>query len=206
MDQSLTCQSNVWLEARLIRGESSTLIDQLFYRLDGMYPQRWRAAFPTEAAIGNWRDTWADALADEGITPQQVADGVRACRKKCDWPPSLPEFLKLCCPPADYEQSFFEAVEQMRLRESNADKWSSPAVYWAAVAFGSWELRQASWGTAKARWTRILDEKLKQRDLPEVPENRTALPAPGQTSVDPAKVRAFIDGLREKMAMPKVGA
>lgn len=206
MAQSLTSQQNVWLEARSIRGESTTLIDQLFNRLDGMYPQRWRSAFADTNAIRNWREAWADALADERITPQQVADAVRACRRKYDWPPSLTEFLKLCSPPVDYEAAFREAVEQMRMRDNGADKWSSPAVYWAAVEFGTWELRQATWVLAKTRWSRLLDEKLATPDLPPVPERREALPAPGKTTADPAKVRAMLDELRAKMAMPKVGA
>lgn len=206
MAQSLTSQQNVWLEARSIRGESTTLIDQLFNRLDGMYPQRWRSAFADTNAIRNWREAWADALADERITPQQVADAVRACRRKYDWPPSLTEFLKLCSPPVDHEAAFREAVEQMRQRDNGTDKWSSPAVYWAAVEFGSWELRQASWDRAKARWTRILDEQLAKGELPPVPPRMDALPAPGKATANPEKVRELIEGLRQRMAMPKGAA
>lgn len=206
MAQSLTSQQNAWLEARTIRGESTTLIDQLFNRLDGMYPQRWRSAFADTNAIRNWREAWADALVDERITPQQVADAVRACRRKYDWPPSLTEFLKLCSPPVDHEAAFREAVEQMRMRESGADKWSSPAIYWAAVEFGSWELRQATWALVKNRWSRVLDDKLAEADLPAIPERREALPAPGKTTVDPAKVRELLNGLRIKMGIPRVGA
>ena len=206
MAQSLTSQQNAWLEARTIRGESTTLIDQLFNRLDGMYPQRWRSAFADTNAIRNWREAWADALVDERITPQQVADAVRACRRKYDWPPSLTEFLKLCSPPVDHEAAFREAVEQMRMRESGADKWSSPAIYWAAVEFGSWELRQATWALVKNRWSRVLDDKLAEADLPAIPERLEALPAPGKTTVDPAKVRELLNGLRIKMGILRVGA
>jgi len=206
MAQSLTSQQNAWLEARTIRGESTTLIDQLFNRMDGMYPNRWRSAFADTNAIRNWREAWADALADERITPQQVADAVRACRRKYDWPPSLTEFLKLCSPPVDHEAAFREAVEQMRMRENGADKWSSPAVYWAAVEFGTWELRQATWALAKARWSRVLDEKLAATDLPAVPERLEALPAPGKTTVDPAKVRELLSNLRLKIGVRQAGA
>lgn len=206
MAQSLTSQQNVWLEARSIRGESTTLIDQLFNRLDGMYPQRWRSAFADTNAIRNWRESWAEAFVEEGITPHQVADGIRACRLQFDWPPSLTEFLKACKPHIDPETTFAEACEQMRARDTGTDKWSSPAVYWAAVEFGSWELRHASWDRAKSRWTRILTEKLAQADLPEVPPRREALPAPGQTRANPEKVREMLDALRQRMAMPKGAA
>lgn len=203
MAQSLTSQQNVWLEARSIRGESTTLIDQLFNRLDGMYPQRWRAAFPGEDSIRNWREAWADAFIDAGITPQQVADGIRACARQYDWPPSITEFLKACAPQLDAEAAFSEACEQMRLREDGRDKWSHRAVYWAAVEFGTWDLRNASWQTAKGRWTRLLAEKLAQQDLPEVPPRRDALPAPGQGSADPEKVKQIIEQCKARLkAMP----
>lgn len=202
---SLTLQRTEWLEPRRIADRQLSLMDHLFNRLDGMYPNRWRAAFTTADSIQNWREAWADAFNDEGITPQQVAEGVRICRKRFDWPPSLTEFIKACKPQVDHEGAFIEAVEQMRLRDTGSDKWSSPAVYWAAVEFGSWDLRNATWDRVKARWSRILDEKLAQHELPDVPPRLDALPAPGQTTVDPAKVRAFAEEIRQKMAMPKVG-
>jgi hypothetical protein len=199
---SLTLPRNAWLEIRVIGDRELTPMDHLFNRLDGMYPQRWRSAFPSSDSILNWREAWADAFADEGITLQQVADAVRQCRKRFDWPPSLTEFLKLCNPPMDHEAAFIEAVRQMRERENGTDVWSHPAIYWAAVEFGSWDLRHASWDRAKARWTRILDEKLALKELPAVPPRMDALPAPGQTMADPEKVRAMVDDLKRKFAQP----
>ncbi len=203
---SLTSQRSAWLDPRPIGDRQLSLMDHLFNRLDGMYPNRWRAAFTSEDAVQNWRESWAEAFVEEGITPHQVADGIRACRRQFDWPPSLTEFLKACKPHIDPETAFAEACEQMRARDTGTDKWSSPAVYWAAVEFGSWELRHASWDRAKSRWTRILTEKLAQADLPEVPPRREALPAPGQTRANPEKVREMLDALRQRMAMPKGAA
>lgn len=200
---SLTLQRSAWLEPRQIGDRRLSLMDHLFNRLDGMYPQRWRAAFPGEDSIRNWREAWADAFIDAGITPQQVADGIRACARQYDWPPSITEFLKACAPQLDAEAAFSEACEQMRLREDGRDQWSHRAVYWAAVEFGTWDLRNASWQTAKGRWTRLLAEKLAQQDLPEVPPRRDALPAPGQGSADPEKVRKLLAECKARLhAMP----
>lgn len=193
--------TSLWLGIRQINGRRLSLMDHLFNRLDGMYPHKWRSAFPSEHAICNWREAWADAFIDAGITPQQVADGIRACERMYAWPPSITEFLKACAPQLDAEAAFSEACEQMRLREDGRDQWSHRAVYWAAVEFGTWDLRNASWQTAKGRWMRLLAEKLAQQDLPEVPPRRDALPAPGRGTADPAKVRALMDDLRKRLGI-----
>ncbi len=43
-------------------------------------------------------ETWTQALAS--ITQKELSAGVRACLLREDtWPPSLPEFLRMCRPP-----------------------------------------------------------------------------------------------------------
>lgn len=198
METSLTLKRSEWLEPRQIGDRKLSLMDHLFNRLDGMYPNRWRAAFADKSAIQNWTEAWADAFSNEGITPQQIADGVRQCSHVYDWPPSLTEFLKTCKPQIDAEGAFIEAVKQMRQRDNGTDRWTHQAIYWAAIEFGAWDLRNASWQVAKARWTRILDDKLGQK-LPQVPPRMDALPAPGKTVTDPIKVRAIIDECRRRI-------
>ncbi|WP_146187732.1 replication protein P [Limnohabitans sp. T6-5] len=197
---SLTCQRNTWLDARHIRGRLMSPMDHLFNRLDGMYPNRWRASFPSEASIVNWREAWADAFVDAQLTPQHIAVGIRACARLFDWPPSITEFIRACSPQLDAEAAFTEACTQMRLRDDGRDKWSHKAVYWAAVDFGTWDLRNSSWSAAKTRWSRILAEKMSTPNLPEPPPRRDALPAPGQGSADPQKVRQLIADLKAKLA------
>ncbi len=159
------------------------------------FTDQWRGV-----TLAEMKAVWSMALA--GYTTEEVQRGLTACMSRV-WPPTLPEFLLLCRPPVDHEAAFIEAVRQMRRRDDGTDAWSAPAIYWAAVEFGSWELKQASWDRAKARWTRILDEKLAIRDLPAVPPRMDALPAPGQTIANPEKVRELLAGLRQRMAMPK---
>lgn len=51
-------------------------------------------------------DSWASALA--GIYPEQIAEGIRACFQSQDtWPPTLPEFIEMCCPPAPAVSSLY---------------------------------------------------------------------------------------------------
>ncbi len=170
---------SVWREP--VDAEKLSLMDHLFNRFDGMYPQRWRSAFPTDTAIRNWKAAWREAFEQDAITVEDVARGIKVCRSTHDWPPSLAEFLKCCRVKVDYETAFYEAVEQMRNRSlGRADKWTHAAIYWAAIDFTSFELNNTAWDRAKARWTRLLSDRLLS-DCPPIPLAMIALPKPGGT-------------------------
>lgn len=205
-----TAKQSAWLEKHPKLGFS--LIDHLWNRMDGAYPNRWRAAFANQQAIENWREAWAEAFEDEGIHPGEIKAAIAVCRKTYDWPPSLAEFLKICRPPINYELAYHEAAEQMRLRESGSDTWSSPALYWAAASIGL-DLQHQPYATMKTRWHKAMDEaadKIKTGKLPNtVPARLVALPAPGCTKADHdairgrvAELREIIGGAAKKMAMP----
>jgi len=116
--------------------------------------------------------------------------------------------MKLCRPALDYERAFLEAVEQMRKRETGDDRWSTPAIYWAAVKLGS-DLSAYPYQSIKGRWQAALDEAIeaiRTGKLPaEVPKRREALPAPGQCIVPPEvakqRIAAIRDMLTRKMTM-----
>lgn len=165
-------------------------IQRLFNRFDGMYPGVFKNKFSTPDSVNNWKEAWAEAFAEERITLDEVATGLRECRKSKQFPPSLPEFLACCRPPIDYDKAFCEAVDQMGKRKRPAtrvvdgglktffepDVWSNPAIFWAARAMGSdlWE----RYDRVKARWGYELDKVLASGDVQSVPLNTGLLPAP----------------------------
>jgi hypothetical protein len=205
---ALSTSANTWLEPRRIPGYSKelSLMDHLFNRLDGYYPNRWRAAFADDNAIQNWREAWADAFAEEGLTPDEIRVGIAQCRRMFDWPPSFPEFIKACRPAMDYERAFIEAVEQQRLRQTGKDKWSSPAIYWASTTLGN-DIQSHMYSAISKRWAAAVDmarEKIKRGDLPnEVPQRMDALPAPGKTTI--SKEQADVNIARMKAMLEKPG-
>lgn len=68
--------------------------DRLFERMASLYGHRWASQYGV-AFTGIAADTWASALS--GITPQQIADGLRACVAEGDeWPPAAPRFRAMC--------------------------------------------------------------------------------------------------------------
>ena len=170
-------------------------MDHLFNRLDGMYPHRWRSAFPNDQAIQNWRAAWADGFSEEGITLDEIRGGMSVCRRLYDWPPSLGEFIKCCRPSMDYERAYLEANEQMYRRREGWDVWSNTAIYWAACAMGN-DLSNHPYKVMQNRWAAALDkaiDQVKRGSLPsDVPVKLTELPAPGKTTVSQEQAAANI--------------
>ncbi len=195
--QPSTAPRTAWLEIHPSIG--MTLMDHLWNRLDGAYPNRWRSAFANPQAIQNWREAWAEAFDEEGIRPEEIKAAISKCRRTFDWPPSLAEFLKVCRPPLNYEAAFIEAVEQMRKREHGEAQWSSPAIYWAASRIGI-DLRAQPYSAMKGRWHGELDKaiaEIKAGTLPcLVPQKAVALPAPGEVTPQPEKVKEMLKQMR----------
>ena len=176
---SSTSPENAWLEPHP-KLDGLALIDHLFNRLDGLYPHKWRSAFASDQAIANWRTAWAEGLSDEGVTAEELRAGLRACHRR-DWPPSFAEFFKDCRPPIDYQSALIEAVDQMARRESLRDRWSHPAIYWAAVKIGAYDLGRKTLKELLPEWRKAFGDQLELGEWPDVPARLPALPAPGQT-------------------------
>ena len=139
------------------------------------------------------KDTWSDALA--GYSADEIRRGLSACQTKI-FPPTLPEFLMLCRPPIDPESAYIEACKQLSERDRGRDTWSHPAIFWAAMAYGVYEMRSSTWQMARSRWTRVFDEQMAKQSHDPVPQRMVELPEPGAGTADPAKVKAAIDMLR----------
>lgn len=170
--------------------EGVSLMDHLFNRLNGTYPNKWRANFRDERAIVDWRQAWAEAFDDEGVTPQDVALGIKNCRRMYEWPPSLPEFLKACRPHLEPNVAFFEAVRGMQDRSAGkTGDWSHPAIFYAALAVGQYEMMNQSYQQLKARWEKAFGEQLALGQWPEIPPVVEALPAPARTEEGKAQIR-----------------
>jgi hypothetical protein len=179
LQPSSTSPLSAWLDPHP-RLEGLALIDHLFNRLDGLYPHKWRSAFANDQAVANWRISWAEGLADEGVTAEEVRHGLRQCRKR-DWPPSFAEFFNDCRPPIDFTSALIEAVEQMARRDSGSDRWSHPAIYWAAVKIGSYDLSRKTLKELGPEWNKAFSDQLALGKWEAIPVRPPALPAPGQT-------------------------
>ena len=163
--------------------------------MEDRYGDLWASrygAFPRSRV----KATWAEDLAD--LSRDELARGVAAC-KSARFPPTLAEFRSLCRPPIDFESAFVEAVQQMAARESGGDRWSCPAIFWAAVTIGSFDLRNATWGTIEKRWSKVFQAELDKGEWQPVPARAIALPPPGATTANPEKVAAIARSATKSM-------
>ncbi len=168
----------------LAKLEGISLIDHLWNRLSGTYGGRWLKDFPDMQSIENWKTAWAEALDDDRVTPQEVAEGLRTCRRMYpDWPPAVGEFIRACRPALEPEVAFYTAVAGMAARHNGEQgNWPHPAIFWAAVETGAHDLQHCSYVTMKARWERALNEVLARGEWKPVPTVVKALPAPPVTA------------------------
>ena len=121
---------------------------------------------------------WANELA--GYSRAELKRGVDALSTR-EWPPTLPEFKKLCRRPLDATAAYYEAIAGTQERANGKyGKWSHPAIYWAAMPL-SFDLREQTYSQIKTRWEAALNEQLDKGEWPEIPQPMVALPAPGKT-------------------------
>lgn len=179
--------------ARQGRETSLAGVEALFSEFEALYGSRF-ADMWRHTDVAHVKSLWAKALA--GLTGREIRAGLAACGSR-PWPPSLPEFMTLCRPEADAEKAFALAQEQVSRRSAGEDVWPDRAVYWAAVAFGFYDLRSMSWATAKNRWSRVWAEKRQmEAELPPVPVAREALASPGKNLTDRETARQRLAELK----------
>ena len=158
-----------------------SMMDHLYNRLDGAYPHKWRSNFPNQIAIDNWSVSWAEAFEEEKITLEEVAKGLKHCRKNLEWPPSIAEFIKACRPTTDPLKAYYEAVAGCQARQrGEVGEWSHPAIFWASVPL-SYDLLSQSYSQVKLRWERSLEDQMKKDEWEEIKKPLIALPAPSKS-------------------------
>lgn len=191
-----TQPNTVWFDVHPALG--ITMMEHLFNRLDGAYPHKWRSAFANQQAIANWEESWAEAFEEEGITPELIKAGMKAVRSRCAWPPSCAEFIQACKPSIDFVVAYYEALNGIREREAGeVGEWSHPAIFWAAVKCGTYDLKTNSYSQMKTKWEMTLKAQLALDAWEPIqkPVRQIAGPGKSVTSNDDAKKKMEEMGL-----------
>lgn len=188
---------SIWLSP-VAKLEGKSLIEHLYNRMSGMYPNKWALSFPDGAAIKVWEEAWVEAFDREGITPRDVGLGVQNCLRMFDWPPSLPEFLRACRPYLEADVAFFEAVREVRKRSQGEDsQFSHPAIYHAAVMIGQHDLMNCSYQTLASRWKAALSSQLSLGQWADIPAVVPALVAPDRTEESKQQARQVMATVKD---------
>lgn len=156
-----------WVEA---------LFDRMLLNYGKKFTDQWGSADPDKLYAH-----WARELS--GFSRDELARGVAALEAR-DWPPTLPEFKRMCRPPIDPVVAYYEAVEGVVAREKGEmGKWSHPAIFWASVAL-AYDLQHMGYKQIETRWQKSLQDQLEKGEWEPIPQAMVRLEAPGVTKKD----------------------
>jgi len=124
--------------------------------------------------VDMWRDidvnliksTWANEMGK--LSKAELKEGVGKL-STLEWPPTLPQFIKLCRPDVDYLKAYYEAVDGLGRRYLGEPyTWSHPAIYFATTGLYS-DLMSKSYSDVRARWESSLKSQLAIGRWDEIP-------------------------------------
>jgi hypothetical protein len=149
-------------------------IEKLFERMAALYGSKfadmWRGTDPEQV-----KALWSQELGK--LSREEVTKGAQALMT-LEWPPSLPQFINLCRPKLDAQKAFTEALNGLMARDrGEVGVWSHPAVFWAAVRVGAFDMKNSTYPQIQARWRVALEDELAKGDWAEIPKPAVALPA-----------------------------
>lgn len=163
------------------------LFNEMLMAYGKKFTDQWQGADATEL-----QKHWALKLA--GLSGEELKRGVGKLDAR-EWPPTLPEFIKLCRPEVDPFVIYCEAVAGVAARNrGEVGKWSHPAVYWASVGM-AFDLGSQTYAQIRVRWETALAEQMSRGEWPEIPQPVLALNAPGKSVLSKEKAAEMIQEL-----------
>lgn len=154
-------------------------IDALFAKMSALYGNKfsdmWR-----DSSMQAIKSVWSQELSK--LSRDEIAKGANALMSQ-EWPPTLPQFIKLCRTDIDPLQAYYEALNGVIARESGeVGEWSHPAIFWAMVAVGAFDIKNQTYSNIKARWEKCLSEQIARGQWAAIPTPAIGLPAPSNKS------------------------
>lgn len=151
-------------------------IEKLFDRMISLYGNKfldmWR-----DIDLQGVKETWAQELGK--LSRDEIARGANALSGQ-EWPPTLPQFISLCKVKINALSGYYEAINGLAARErGEIGEWSHPAIFWASVKVGAFDLKNQPYAAVRARWDAAFEEEMAKGQWAAIPEPMIALPAPG---------------------------
>lgn len=148
-------------------------IEKLFDRMTAFYGNKfadmWRGS-----DVAMVKELWAHELGK--LTRDEVTKGAQALMT-LEWPPSLPQFIKLCRPPLDAQKAFVEALNGLVARDrGEVGVWSHPAIFWATTRIGGFDMKNSTYAQIAGRWQAALEDEFSKGQWAEIPKPVMALP------------------------------
>lgn len=143
---------------------------------------------------------WAHELA--GYTVLEIQRGLAGLDTR-EWPPTLPEFKKMCRPPVSDMTAYYEAIAGLEARgKGEFGTWTHPAIYWAANFLRA-DLMGQTYAQVKDRWNAILKSQMERGEWAEIPVARVLLPVPDVSPAAKAHAEKMLADLNAKGIIKK---
>lgn len=154
-------------------------IDALFAKMSTYYGNKF-ADMWRDSSMQAIKSVWANEL--RKLSRDEFTRGANALLTQ-EWPPTLPQFIKLCKPGIDALTAYYEAVNGAIAREQGLmGEYSHPAIFWAGVKIGAYDLKHQAYSVIKGRWETALAQEIAKGEWVDIPAPMIALPAPAPAS------------------------
>ncbi|HYD58936.1 MAG TPA: hypothetical protein VEC35_01180 [Noviherbaspirillum sp.] len=191
--------TNSQLPSMQTAGSSGDPMDWLFGQLHGAFGNqfldKWRSGHVVsgkDTGIENMKQVWAQKIRENGMTFADIKRGLKAC-DKAQFPPTWSEFLEMCKPRLDPLAAYYEAVNGVTARDrGEVGEWSHPAIFFAAIAVGAFDLKNLGYSQIKVRWEKALAAELAKGAWGDIPQPTLSLPAPGQTALSKERAEQLV--------------
>jgi hypothetical protein len=150
-------------------------VDALFAKMFMMYGNKF-AEMWRDIDMDAVKATWSQELGK--LSRDEIARGANALSGQ-EWPPTLPQFISLCKVKINALSGYYEAINGLAARErGEIGEWSHPAIFWASVKVGAFDLKNQGYAAIKGRWEAAFEEEMAKGQWAAIPEPMIALPAP----------------------------
>ncbi len=146
------------------------MFDKMLLDYGKKFTDQWSGADP-DKLISHWSHELS------GFIGAELKRGYDALSYR-DWPPSLPEFKRMCRPRIDALVAYYEAIAGVQARQNGEmGAWSHPAIFWAAMPL-AFDLNNQTFSQIKVRWEIAFAEQMDRGQWADIPAPLLALPEP----------------------------
>lgn len=154
-------------------------VERLFEKMAALYGNKFLDMWG-KTDLKTVKALWSQELGK--LSREEITRGANQLMT-LEWPPTLPQFLKICRVDVDPLTAYYEAVNGAVAREQGLmGEYSHPAIFWAAVKVGAFDLKHQAYSAIKGRWETALSQEMAKGEWAVIPEPMIALPAPAPAS------------------------
>jgi len=136
------------------------IFDQMLLTYGKKFTDQWGGADPDKLI-----KFWCAGLA--GYAGNEIKRGLSGLDVR-EWPPTLPEFKKMCRPSIDPLIAYYEAVSGLQERlKGEVGTWSHPAIFHASKGL-QFDLLNQTYSQIKVRWETALAEQMEKGRWEEI--------------------------------------